>query len=130
MKMNVNIGDELTWQKSFTKEDIFNFAKLSGDIGAHHLQPDEKGRFMVHGLLTASLPTKIGGEMNFIAKNITYYFMRPVYADEVIESVVKITKIEKKTRFYKVFSNFHCKTKNNKIVLKGEAEGVVYFKNI
>jgi 3-hydroxybutyryl-CoA dehydratase len=55
----MNVGDLLTWTRTFTDEDIRLFARLSGDEGEHHLVPDEKGRLMAHGLLTATIPTKI-----------------------------------------------------------------------
>ena len=54
-------GDTLSRKRTFTDEDIHLFARFSGDEGEHHLEPDESGRLMVHGLLTATLPTKIGG---------------------------------------------------------------------
>jgi hypothetical protein len=38
--------------------------------------PDEHGRLMAHGLLTATLPTKIAGDMNFIARQMTFEFHR------------------------------------------------------
>lgn len=61
----MQVGDVISWQRTFTEEDINLFARLSGDEGEHHLVPDEKGRLMAHGLLTATLPTKIGGDINF-----------------------------------------------------------------
>jgi acyl dehydratase len=45
-------GDTLSWTRTFTGEDIRDFARLSGDAGTHHLQPDAQGRLMAHGLLT------------------------------------------------------------------------------
>lgn len=30
------------------------FAEMTGDRGKHHIERDEKGRLMVHGLMTAS----------------------------------------------------------------------------
>ena len=64
----MKVGDVVAWERSFTEEDVREFAKFTGDEGAHHLQPDAAGRLMVHGLLTATLPTKIGGDINFIAR--------------------------------------------------------------
>jgi acyl dehydratase len=39
-------GDTLSWTRTFTEEDIRQFAMLSGDEGEHHLVPDEQGRVM------------------------------------------------------------------------------------
>jgi len=67
----MNVGDVRVWSRTFTEEDVRMFARFSGDEGAHHFEPDAPGRLMVHGLLTATMPTKIGGDMNFIARELT-----------------------------------------------------------
>ena len=70
----MKIGDQKTWQRTFSEDDITLFNKMSGDQGVHHVTPDAKGRLMVHGLLTATIPTKIGGDMNFIAREMKFQF--------------------------------------------------------
>jgi acyl dehydratase len=62
----MKVGDTFNWKRTFTEDDIRLFNKVSGDEGVHHIVPDEQGRLMVHGLLTATVPTKIGGDMNFL----------------------------------------------------------------
>jgi 3-hydroxybutyryl-CoA dehydratase len=37
----MNVGDVLSWQRTFTEDDVRLFATLSGDEGEHHLVPDE-----------------------------------------------------------------------------------------
>jgi len=59
--MGLTVGQRFTWIRTFTDEDVRQFAEVSGDRGAHHVQPGPDGRVMVQGLLTATLPTKIGG---------------------------------------------------------------------
>ena len=73
--MQINEGDALTWSRTFTEKERLDFADLSGDKGAHHIQRDEEGRLLVHGLLTASIGTKIGGDFNFIAREMTNEFL-------------------------------------------------------
>ena len=60
----MKVGDELVTSHAFSVQDVLDFARVSGDGAEHHLQPDEQGRLFVHGLLTASLPTRIGSRMN------------------------------------------------------------------
>ena len=60
----MQIGDTISWERTFTETDIREFTRFSGDAGEHHLVPDEHGRLMAHRLLTATLPTKIGGDLN------------------------------------------------------------------
>ena len=47
---------------------------------------------MVHGLLTATLPTKIGGDLNLIANEMIFRFHRPVFAGDTIRCEVTLTE--------------------------------------
>src|SRR5450432_1142594 len=121
----MQIGETLSWERTFTEEDIRLFARFSGDEGEHHLEPDEKGRLMVHGLLTATLPTKIGGDMNFIARELTFQFHRPVFAGDTIRCEVTVVEIEPSDQYHRVKSTWTCRNQHGKEVMSGEANGVV-----
>src|SRR5689334_12748160 len=75
----MQVGDISVWERTFTEEDVRLFTRVSGDQGIQHMQPDEQGRLQVHGLLTATLPTKLGGDMNYIARQMVFDFLRPVF---------------------------------------------------
>ena len=125
----MKIGDTLTWSRTFTEEEIRLFARLSGDEGEHHLVPDEKGRLMAHGLLTATLPTKIGGDLNFIAREITFQFLRPVFAGDTIECEVTLLELEPSDQFTRLTSKWVCRNQHAKEVMTGSAHGVVRLKS-
>ncbi len=36
--VQINVGDALSWSRTFTEKEILDFADLSGDNGAHHIQ--------------------------------------------------------------------------------------------
>lgn len=121
----MKIGDKLSWTRTFTAEDIRLFAHLSGDEGEHHLQPDEHGRLMAHGLLTATLPTKIGGDLNFIAREMTFQFHRPVFGGDTISCEVTLTELEPGEQFTKMGSTWVCLNQHGKEVLTGQARGII-----
>jgi 3-hydroxybutyryl-CoA dehydratase len=121
----MKVGEVRVWERSFTAEDVRLFASFSGDEGEHHLAPDEQGRLMVHGLLTATLPTKIGGDMNFIARELTFRFQRPVFAGDTIRCEVRLTEIEPAEGFERVSSIWTCRNQHGKEVMSGEAHGVI-----
>ena len=123
--MNYKVGDVFNYKRSFTIEDVLHFAEITGDKGKHHIIPDEQGRVIVHGLLTASLPTKIGGDLNFLIRNVTNEFLRPVYSGETINCKVTLALFESIGKFYKLKFNIECTNEKNKIVLKGVGDGVV-----
>lgn len=124
----MQVGDVITWQRTFTEEDIRWFARFSGDEGEHHLVPDEKGRLMAHGLLTATLPTKIGGDLNFIAREMTFQFHRPVFAGDTIVCEVELVEMEPDEQFIRVASKWVCRNQYAKEVMTGEARGVIRVK--
>ena len=68
--MTVKAGDVFEWERTFTKDDVEAFGRISGDVGRHHREPDESGRLVVHGLLTATLPTKLGGDVSYLARDV------------------------------------------------------------
>jgi acyl dehydratase len=124
----MKVGDKLSWTRTFSEEEIRLFAKLSGDEGEHHLMPDEQGRLMAHGLLTATLPTKIGGDMNFIARELIFQFHRPVFAGDTIVCEVELVELEPAEQFIRVVSKWVCHNQHAKEVMTGEARGVIRVK--
>jgi 3-hydroxybutyryl-CoA dehydratase len=121
----MQVGDVIRWQRIFLEEDIRLFAKLSGDEGQHHLVPDEQGRLMAHGLLTATLPTKIGGDINLIASEMTFVFHRPVFAGDTITCEVTLTELEPQEKYFKLNSTWICRNQNGKEVMTGGGRGII-----
>ncbi len=119
-------GAVTSWSRSFSEADIRAFAELSGDKGRHHLERDEKGRLMAHGLLTATLPTKLGGDLHYIAADMTFEFLRPVYADEELLCLGTIETVKAEPRRWAVSFSFVVTNPNKKRVLTGTTHGVIY----
>jgi len=121
----MKIGDTILWERTFTEDDIRLFNQLSGDEGLHHVTPDEQGRLMVHGLLTATVPTKIGGDMNFIAREMRFQFHRPVFTGDTITCVVTVVQFEPGEQYTNVRTDFVCRNQHGKEVMTGYAQGIV-----
>src|SRR5258705_12805618 len=121
----MKIGDKKTWQRTFDEDDIRLFNQISGDEGVHHITPDEKGRLMVHGLLTAAVPTKIGGDMNFIAREMKFQFQRPVFAGDTVTCVVTVVELEPADQYINVRTDFVCRNQHGKEVMTGHAQGII-----
>src|SRR5215510_3646261 len=112
-------GDTISWSRTFTEEDVRRFAELSGDQGEHHFVPDERGRIMAHGLLTATLPTKIGGDVNLLAREMTFRFHRPVFVGDTIECVVTLTSVEPGEAYVTLVTEWRCTNQDGKEVMTG-----------
>ncbi|WP_181347486.1 MaoC family dehydratase N-terminal domain-containing protein [Thalassobacillus sp. CUG 92003] len=123
--MNISVGDVLTWKRTFNEEETLQFAELSGDQGRHHMERDEKGRLMVHGLFTASIGTKIGGDLNYIAKEMVSEYIRPVFTGDTITCEVTITQVEQKKGFKEVAMSSVYRNQHDKDVLIGSSHGII-----
>ena len=100
------------------------FTKISGDEGIHHLSPDEQGRLVVQGLLTATLPTKVGGDHNVLARKMNFEFLRPVFTGDTIICEVTIEKYERQeNNRTAIAASFICENQEEKEVLRGDFSG-------
>ncbi|TKH50435.1 enoyl-CoA hydratase, partial [Bacillus cereus] len=113
--MSIKVGDVFKYERRFTEEEVFEFANITGDKGRHHMEYDENGRLMVHGLLTASIGTKVGEELHYIARELVSEFIRPVFTGDTITCELTLTNVEqmegyKKVSIESVYRNQHEKT--------------------
>ncbi|WP_338749348.1 hotdog domain-containing protein [Bacillus sp. FJAT-52991] len=124
--MPLTVGDIITFERTFTVRDVELFTEISGDEGIHHITPDEQGRLVIQGLLTATLPTKIAGDHNVLARSTHFEFLRPVFTGDTIICEVKIEKYERQENNRTAFAaSFLCKNQNEKEVLKGDVSGLI-----
>jgi 3-hydroxybutyryl-CoA dehydratase len=121
----MQVGDITVWERTFTEEDVQLFAQISGDRGIHHMEPDEQGRLVVQGLLTATLPTKLGGDMNYIARQLVFDFVRPVFTGDTIRCEVTITHLEKMDSHTNMAAKWVCYNQKGKEVLTGNTHGII-----
>ncbi len=118
-------GDVFTWERTFTIEDVLEFGHISGDQGRHHVEPDEEGRLMVHGFLTASLGAKIGGDLNFIAREFVSEFIRPVYTGDTITCELTITSVKQLEGYKEVKMKAVYRNQHGKEVVIGSSKGII-----
>ena len=119
-------GTRMEWSRTFTEDEVRKFAELSGDKGVHHVKPDAQGRLMAHGLLTATLPTKLGGDLNFIARTMEFEFLRPVYAGDALVCAGLVDDVVAERKRLRVTFSFSVNNSKGKTVMKGVSSGVIY----
>ena len=123
--MELKVGAIFTWSKTFNEEETLQFAELTGDKGKHHMERDEKGRLMVHGLFTASIGTKLGGDLNYIAREMVSEYLRPVFTGDTITCELTMTEVEQKDGFKKIAMNTIYRNQVGKEVLVGTSHGII-----
>ena len=123
----LRLGDSFSVSRTFTQQDTVSFANISQDFNPVHLD----GRFareknfhglICHGLLVASLLTKIGGEIGWLASEMNFRYRKPVYFGETVECQFIITEIDENNRAKAeaVFRN-----QKNEIVMEARLSGIV-----
>lgn len=123
--MDIKKGHVITWARTFTEEDVRQFGLVSGDQGRHHVEPDEKGDLMVQGLLTASLGTKIAGDLNYIARKIVFEFTRPVFTGDTITCETTLTDVEQMDGYTRVEMKTVYRNQSGKEVLVAASHGII-----
>lgn len=116
--MSLEVGESIRFERKFIKEDVERFTKVSQDEGDHHMTADEQGRLVIQGLLTATLPTKIGGDHNVMARTMNFEFLRPVFTGDTILCEVVIEEYEQQeNKRMSLLASFICTNQIGKQVL-------------
>ncbi len=97
----VKINDTFTVVRTFTEEDMVQFADITKDYNAIHFDDrfsavkNLRGR-ICHGLLVASMITQVGGQIGWLASRFDLHFLKPVYFGETITCRLTVDDINEK----------------------------------
>lgn len=93
----VAVGQAFTFRRTFSEGDVALFVGVTGDYNPFHVDEEFAraswfGRRNIPGLLTASMATHIGGMLGFLAAEMTFQFLKPVYVGDTITCVCTVDK--------------------------------------
>jgi len=117
-------GATHTFERSFTRDDVADFAAVSRDTQDRHTEPDDDGRVLVHGLLTATMATKIGGDLEVLARGMAFDFVRPVYSGDTVRCTWTTTAVEECDDRFDVTVDVVCDRAGD-VVLRGSLDGLI-----
>ena len=127
--MALREGETYTRERTFTSEAVRQFAAVTGDTQDRHTEPDEEGRLLVHGLLTASLQTGIGGDLEVLASRMEFQFRRPVYTGDTVRCTWTNERVEDRPNGVELVADVTCERvvdgTPEETVLDATVEGVV-----
>ncbi len=86
-------GQVFTFRRTFSAGDVALFCGVTGDYNPYHIDQSflEESWFkrpIIPGLLTASMITHIGGMIGFLASEMEFKFVSPVYVGDTITCTV------------------------------------------
>lgn len=99
----IKIGDVFTITRRFSEAEMIKFADITRDYNPVHFDDrfakvkQFNGR-ICHGLLVASILTRIGGQIGWLASRMDFRFIKPVYFGDTIKCSVAITKLDRNGR--------------------------------
>lgn len=121
------MGDEFSVSRTFTEQDITQFADISRDYNPVHLEDrfarakKFNGR-ICHGLLVGSMLTEIGGQTGVLASRMDFVFKKPVYFGDTVRCRWIFTEINKEGR---AKADVEFWNQDEIIVLTATVEGII-----
>lgn len=99
----LNIGQNFTFRRTFTDGDVALFCGVTGDFNPYHQDATFAGesfyeRLTIPGLLTGSMMTHIGGMLGFLATEMSFEYLKPVFVGDTITCTVTIAEKDEETR--------------------------------
>ena len=125
----INLGDEATFIKTITKDDVESFAAITEDRNPAHMDEEYASktifrRRIAHGMLVGSLFSTIFGVMlpglGSIYTKQSLKFTKPVYFEDTITA--KVTVKEKNLDRNRVTFDCAAINQDGDTVVVGEAE--------
>ena len=120
------VGEKASFTRTLTDADAALFIGATWDVNPFHTddvfaEQTRFGRRIVPGLLTASLLTHIGGLWNFLATEMTFSFVGPVYMGDTVTAVIEITELDEAKRWCRLQGTITNRA--GEVVLTAEIQG-------
>lgn len=122
----IDIGQSFTFRRTFTDGDVALFCGVTGDFNPYHIddafvRESWFGRRIIPGLLTASMLTHIGGMIGFLATDMTFRYVTPVYIGDTVTCIVTIAEKDAQARTMTGLAR--CTNQEGQEVLAGRFSG-------
>ncbi len=107
----LEVGRTFMFRRTFTDGDVALFCGVTGDYNPYHQDAEFAaesfyGRLTIPGLLTGSMMTHIGGMLGFLATEMRFEYLAPVYAGDTITCLVTILEKDETQRRMKCNADF------------------------
>ena len=95
----ISVGDTFSASRTFTEQDVMEFANISRDYNPVHFDDRFAGAMkfngkICHGLLIGSMLTEIGGQLGWLATEMDFKFQKAVYFGDTITLELTIIDID------------------------------------
>jgi 3-hydroxybutyryl-CoA dehydratase len=120
------LGDKVAFTRTLTEADVAMFIGTTWDVNPLHTDElysaaTQFEHRIVPGLFTASLLTHLGGLWAFLATEMDFHFLAPVYVGDSITAQAEVGEIDPQTGA--VLLRCTCTNQHGKQVLRAEVRG-------
>lgn len=121
------VGEKFAFRRTLTETDVALFIGITWDVNPLHTDDVYTSalplkRRIVPGLLTASLLTHLGGLWAFMATEMHFEFIAPVFIGDTITAEAEVVSYDATKR--KETLHCSCRNTDSKEVLKAEVIGI------
>jgi 3-hydroxybutyryl-CoA dehydratase len=120
------VGQKASFRRTITEADVALFIGVTWDLNPYHTddtfasQTPFQGR-IVPGLLTASLLTHLGGLWAFLATEMAFEFLVPVYIGDTITAEAEVVQFDQARGWVEL--SCRCTNQDGKQVLTASVKG-------
>ena len=121
------LGEKVAFTRTLTEADVALFIGTTWDVNPLHTdevycRATPFGHRIVPGLLTASLLTHLGGLWAFLATEMDFHFLAPVYVGDSITAEAEVAELDTDTG--KVLLKCKCTNQQGTEVLRADVRGI------
>ncbi len=121
-----SLGAKVAFSRTLTEADVALFIGTTWDVNPLHTDDTYCAatpfkRRIVPGLLTASLLTHLGGLWAFLATEMHFHYLAPVYIGDTITAEGTVASLDEKTGAVKL--DCRCLNQDGKQVLQADVYG-------
>jgi 3-hydroxybutyryl-CoA dehydratase len=107
----MSVGQTFTFRRTFTGGDVALFCGVTGDYNPYHqdetfAEESPYGRLTIPGLLTGSMLTHIGGLLGFLATEMSFRYLGPVFVGDTITCAVTVAEKDEEKRRVEASAEF------------------------
>jgi acyl dehydratase len=122
----LEVGSRASFTRTITEGDVAMFIGVTWDVNPYHTDETfaSQTKFthrIVPGLLTAGLITHLGGLWAFLATEMHFKFLAPVYIGDTITASAEIVEFAPERGWVRL--DCECRNVSGSLVLKADVTG-------
>ncbi len=123
---STSVGEKASFSRTLTEGDVSLFIGATWDVNPYHtddvfVQQTPFKKRIVPGLLTASMLTHLGGLWAFLATEMKFEFLAPVYIGETITAVAEVVDADEERGWVRL--SCRCINQAGEEVVRADVSG-------